>query len=153
MASIADEPVPVPGLVGGRSVAWVCRAAIVLAIVGMFGTWRNAGPVSLDGVGGPHDGWLVVIFALIALAGVGALARGSWLGIVTVFGSAAVMIFTAVDDIAKDASVLGGSPGWGVWLTMVASVVLAAVGVIAAVRRVRSQAAEARSAPQPMGGD
>jgi len=158
VAVIAEEPVPVSGLIGGRPVAWVCRAAIVLAIVGVFGTWRNAGAVSLSGVDGPHDGWLVVIFGLIALAGVGALARGSWLGIVTVFGSAAVMIFTAVDNIVKDDSVLGGSSGWGVWLTVVAAVVLAAVAVLAAVRRLRPNTADAKSVSdagsgaQPAGG-
>ena len=99
----------------------LCRAAIVLAIVGVFGTWRNTGPVSLDGVEGPHNGWLVIIFGLIALAGVGALARGSWLGIVLVLGAAAVMISTAVDDVVNDGVVIGGSSGWGVWLTVAAS--------------------------------
>ena len=77
MSAIADEPVSAPERVGDRRVAWICRAAIVLAIVGVFGTWRNAGPVSLDGFEGPHNGWLVIIFALIALAGVGSLSRGS----------------------------------------------------------------------------
>ncbi len=109
----------------GRPLGWICRAAIVLAITGVFGTWRNAGPVSLDGFGGPNNGWLVIIFALIALAGVGALSRGSWLGIVTVLGSAAVMIFTAVHDVVNDGDVIGGSSGWGVWLTVAASAVLA----------------------------
>ena len=121
--------------IGGRPVAWICRAAIVLAIVGVFGTWRNAGPVSLDGLEGPHNGWLVIIFALIALAGVGAIARGSWLGIVTVLGSAAVMLSTAVHDLVDDDAVVGGSSGWGVWLTIAASAVLAAVAVCAAVWR------------------
>ncbi len=69
--------------IGGHGVAWTCRAAIVFAIVGVFGVWRNTAPGSLDGVEGPHNGWLVVIFGLIALVGVGALARGSWFGIVT----------------------------------------------------------------------
>ena len=101
----------------------------------MFGTWRNAGAVSLDGLEGPHNGWLVIIFALIALAGVGALSRGSWLGIVTVLGAAAVMISTAVHDVVNDDDVIGGSSGWGVWLTVAASVVLAGCAILAAVRR------------------
>ena len=108
----------------------------MLAIVGVFGTWRDAGAVSLDGVEGPNNGWLVIIFGLIALAGVGALSRGSWLGIVTVLGSAAVMIATAGQDVASGDNVLGGSSGWGVWLTVAAAVVLAGAGVLVAVRRV-----------------
>ena len=128
-------------LLGGRPVAWICRAAIVLAIVGVLGVWRNAGAVSLDGVGGPNNGWLVIIFALIALAGVRALARGSWLGIVTVLGSAIVMLTTAIHDVTSGNDVLGGSAGWGVWLTVAASVVLAACAILAAVSRVRPKPA------------
>jgi hypothetical protein len=143
VSAIADEPVSEPGRVGDRRLAWICRAAVVLAIVGVFGTWRDAGPVSLDGVQGPHDGWLVIIFALIALAGVGALARGSWLGIVTVLGAAAVMISAAVHDVVDDNAVLHGSSGWGVWLAVAASVVLAGAAVLAAVRRVRPNTAAA----------
>jgi hypothetical protein len=143
VSAIADESVPKSARVGGRPVAWICRAAIVLAIVGVFGTWRNAGVVSLDGFEGPHNGWLVIIFALIALAGVGALSRGSWLGIVTVLGSAAVLISAAIHDIVNDNAAIGGSSGWGIWLTIAASVVLAGCALIVAVRRVRPSAAVA----------
>ena len=110
----------------------------LLAIAGVFGTWRVAGPVSLDGFEGSHNGWLVIIFGLIALAGVGALTRGSRLGIVTVLGAAAVMISTAVQDAVKDNAVVGGRSGWGLWLTLAASVVLASVAVRTAVRRIRA---------------
>jgi cardiolipin synthase len=118
-------------------VAWTCRVALLLAVVGVFGTWRDSGPVSLDGFQGPHNGWLVIIFALIALAGMRACARGSWLGIVTVAGSAGVMLFTAIDDLGNDGSVLGGSSGWGVWLTIAASAVLAGAAIFSAVERIR----------------
>jgi hypothetical protein len=112
-----------------------CTAAIVLAIVGVFGTWRSASPVSLDGVEGPQNGWLVIVFGLIALAGVRAVSRGSWLGIVLVLGCAAVMVYAAVSSLADDT--LGGSSGWGVWLTLVASAGLAALALAAAVERLR----------------
>jgi hypothetical protein len=125
------------------NVAWICRAAIVLAIAGVFGTWRVAGSVSLNGVGGPNNGWLVIIFALIALAGVGALARGSWFGIVTIGGAAAVMISSALTDLVQGDSVLGGRSGWVLWLTVAAAVVLAVAAVSAAVRRIRPQPAVA----------
>ena len=122
----------------------------MLAIIGVFGTWRNIGPVSLDGVEGPHNGWLVIFFGLIALAGIGALSGGSWLGIVTVLGAAAVMISTALEDVVHDNDVIGGSSGWGVWLTVAASAVLAGAALLAAVRRLRPRAADAE--PTPSGG-
>ena len=117
--------------------AWAERAAIVLAVVGVFGTWRSSGPVSLDGFQGPHTGWMVIVFGLIALAGVGGAARGSWLGIVLVFGCGAVMAYGVATSVADDGSVIGGSSGWGVWVTMIASAALAGLAVAAAVRRVR----------------
>jgi hypothetical protein len=124
-----------PPRTADRRTAWICHAAIVLAVVGVFGTWRSSSPVSLDGVQGPNDGWLVVIVALIGLAGVRALSRGSWLGIVTVLGSGAVIVWSALSDALNDT--LGGSSGWGVWTCVAAGAVLAASAVLVAVRRVR----------------
>jgi len=115
--------------------AWASRAAILLAIVGVFGTWRTSGAVSLDGFEGPHNGWLVIVFGLIALAGVGAAARGSWIGVVLVLGCAAAMIYGAATSLADDGSVLGGSSGWGVWLTVVASAGLAGTALVGALGR------------------
>ena len=115
--------------------AWASRAAILLAIVGVFGTWRTSGAVSLDGFEGPHNGWLVIVFGLIALAGVGAAARGSWIGVVLVLGCAAAMIYGAATSLADDGSVLGGSPGWGVWLTIVASGGLALTAIAGGAAR------------------
>ena len=127
---------PPPGRAGpDRRLAWICHAAILLAIIGVFGTWRSAAPVSLNGVEGPHDGWLVIIFGLIALAGVRSLSRQGWLGIVVVLGAACAMLYTAVGDLLDDGAVLGGRPGWGIWLSIGASVVLACGALLAARRR------------------
>jgi hypothetical protein len=115
--------------------AWSCRAAVALAIVGVFGTWRAAGAVSLDGFEGPHNGWLVLSFGLIALAGAGSLARGGWLGILTVLGCGSVMLYGAVLSLAEDGDVLGGRSGWGVWLAAAASGLLVSLAVAAAGRR------------------
>lgn len=135
-------------LTGEQRTRLVCRSAIGLAIIGVFGTWSSSGPVTLNGVQGPHDGWLVIIFGLVALAGVGSLARRGWLGIVTVLGAAAVMLYTALADLVGDHSVLGGSAGWGIWLTIVASLVLGIAALIAAERRIRgSTRAGARTSP------
>lgn len=115
--------------------ARLAGAAILLAIAGVFGTWRSAGAVSLDGFEGPQNGWLVVIFGLIALAGLRSLGRGGWLGIVLVLICAAAMLVAPAQSLADDT--LGGGSGWGVWLTIVASAALAAVALGAAAERVR----------------
>jgi len=123
--------------VSDRRIALGCYGAIVAAFVGVFGPWRNAGPVSLDGFEGPHNGWLVIIFGLIALAGVGSLSRGGWLGTVTVLGAACVMVYAAVANVVDDNAALGGRTGWGVWLTIAASVLLGGIAVLAAAARIR----------------
>jgi hypothetical protein len=112
-----------------------------LAVIGVFGTWRSAGPVSLDGVEGPHDGWLVIIFALISLAGVRSLSRHGWLGIVTVLGAACAMLYTAVRNLLDDRAVFGGNAGWGLWLSIGASVVLACGALWAAFGRLQGPVA------------
>jgi hypothetical protein len=133
------------------TLALICRASIVLTVVGVFGAWRNAGRVSLDGFEGPHDGWLVIIFALIALAGVRSLARYGWLGIVTVLGAACAMLFTAVGDLLDDRSVFGGSAGWGLWLCIAASVGIVACALWAAAGRLRGAVAAESGTPTPEG--
>ena len=137
----------------GRDVrlALICRASIVLAVVGVFGTWRSAAPVSLNGFEGPHDGWLVIIFALVALAGVRSLSRHGWLGIVTVLGAGGAMLYTAVGDLLDDRSVFGGSAGWGLWLCIGASAVIGGCALWAAVGRLRRPIAPEVRAPAPEG--
>jgi acyl-[acyl carrier protein]--UDP-N-acetylglucosamine O-acyltransferase len=51
------------------------------------------------------------------------------------------MIVAAVHDVVNDNAVIGGSSGWGIWLTVAASAVLAGCAAVAAVRRVRPTSA------------
>lgn len=104
--------------------ARLAGAAILLAIAGVFGTWRSSGPVSLDGVEGSQNGWLVVVFGLIALAGLRSLGRGGLLGIVLVLLCAAIMLVAPVESLTD------GNSGWGLWLSIVASAALAAVALV-----------------------
>jgi hypothetical protein len=119
-----------------RNPRTACHAAILLAIVGVFGTWSTSGPVSLNGVEGSHNGWIVIIFALIALTGVRSLARGGWLGIAAVLEAGAIMLYTSVSDLVAHDDIHWSS-GWGIWLTIVMSGVLVALAVFAAVERIR----------------
>jgi hypothetical protein len=115
-----------PRAVGRPWAQTVALIAIAVAVVGVFCTWTNEGPVSLNGTQGPHDGWLVVIVAVPALLCARSLARGTWVGVVGVLGSAAVMCWTALASWhdSRDASV-----GYGLVLVIGASIALAAAGV------------------------
>jgi hypothetical protein len=119
-----------------RNPRTACRAAILLAIVGVFGTWSTSGPVTLNGLEGSHNGWLVIIFALIALTGVRSLARRGWLGIACVLEAGAIMLYTSISDLVAHEDIHWSS-GWGIWLTIVMSAALVAIAVFAALERIR----------------
>lgn len=116
----------------------VCLVALAAVTVGVFLTWTSDGPVDLDGVQGPNDGWLVLILAAFALAWTGALGRGSWTGVVAVLGSALVMGWTAVGDWLDARDVSGASAGLGLVLVVLGSALLAAVTIRVAVDLIRS---------------
>lgn len=111
-------------------VTWI---AIGVAIAGVFTTWLTDDPVKLNGAQGPNNGWLVVIVAAIALLWGRSMARGSWVGVVGVAGSAVVIGWTAVENWRDGRDVLGASVGYGLLMVVAASVLL---GVAALARGV-----------------
>lgn len=115
--------------------------------MGVFCTWTNDGPVSLNGTQGPHDGWLVVIVAAPAFLWARSLARGTWVAVVGSLGSAAVIGWTALASWRDSRDVLGASVGYGLLLVVGASLVLAAAGVARGLEllHVRDRLAQDRS--------
>jgi hypothetical protein len=112
--------------------------AIAVGVVGVFCTWTNDGPVSLNGIQGPNDGWLVVIVAVPALFLARSLARGTWVGVIGVLGSAAVMGWTALTSWRGSHDVLGASVGYGLLLVLGASLALAVAGVARGLELLRA---------------
>ena len=110
-----------------RKVAYLALAA---AAVGVFLPWTKDGPVRLDGLDGPHNGWLVLIVAGIALCWMRSMGRGSLIASTAVFGSALVIGLTAVTDWLDGRRVLDAAAAYGVLIVMAASVVLAAAVAI-----------------------
>jgi hypothetical protein len=115
--------------------------AIAVAVVGVFCTWTNDGPVSLNGIQGPHDGWLVVIVAVPALFWARSLARGTWVGVIGILVSAAVMGWTALASGRDSRDILGASPSYGLLLVLGASIALAAMGIARGLELLRVRAA------------
>jgi hypothetical protein len=111
------------------------RIAIAAVGVGVFSTWTNDGPVTLNGVEGPNDGWLVLILAALALGWTGSMSRGSWVGIAGVLGASLVMCWTAMEDWLDRRDVFGASVGHGLVLVLAASATLAGLAVWTVVRR------------------
>jgi hypothetical protein len=117
--------------------ALVVLVAIPVAIVGVFSTWTTDGPVTLNGTEGPHDGWLIVIMAALALAWTRSMARGSWVGVAGVLGASIVMLWTAVEDWRESRAVFDTSASYGLLLVVAASVALAGAAVARAAELIR----------------
>lgn len=119
-------------------------AAALLVAVGSFGTWAKSGQFSASGMDG--DGVLTLVGACVAAAALfvvsvsGPTPRlgADWTAAV----AAAFAMFIAVYDsfeIPKTYELLGDltgerTAGWGIWLTLVGSVVLTAVTVYLVIR-------------------
>ena len=116
---------------------WVASVAVVVALLGVFVTWTSVGNASLDGTQGPNNGWLVVIVGVFALGFIRLMARGSWVGVLGVFGASMVMLWTTLDNWLDNRDVLDGTLGLGIVLVLVAAVALGASAVMRAVHVVR----------------
>ena len=107
----------------------IALVAIVTAVVGVFLTWTKDGPVHLNGLQGPNNGWLVLIVAMFALGWTWPMFRGSWIGVVGVLGSAVVIGWTAVENWLDNRDVFHASAGIGLILVFAAAVALAGAAV------------------------
>jgi hypothetical protein len=119
----------------------VASTAVAVALLGVFLTWTSTASASLDGTQGPNNGWLVVIVGIFALGMIRLMARGSWVGVVGVFGASIVMFLTAVENWLDTRHVLGGTASYGLVVVVAASAVLAATAVAAVARARRGQRA------------
>ena len=95
--------------------------------------------MNLDGTQGPNNGWLVLIVALLALAWIRPMARGSWTGVIGVLGASVVRAWTAIENWLDNRAVLDATASFGLILVVAASVALAAAAV-ASVRLSRLSA-------------
>jgi len=117
----------------------LARAAIAAAALGVFLTWTSDGPVDLDGTQGPNNGWLVLLVAGLAAVWSRAMARGSLVGVIGVFGSAVVIGVTAGENWRDGRNVLGSTAAFGLLLVVAASVALAGVAVARGLALARSR--------------
>jgi len=127
----------------------VTLTGLALVVVGVFGRWSEFRGVTLNGFEGPNNGWLVVLFGLVA-AGVAIPAhRGSARSTVAL-GIAGVMMFWTV-LVAQGPA--GASAGWGRWVAGVGSAaIVAAAGVAWSSRRIGSTRERGESTEAPDAG-
>ena len=113
------------------------RIAVAAVLVGVFVTWIVDGPVRLDGIQGPNNGWLAAIMALLALPWLRMLERGSWVGAAGVLGAGLVIGWTALENWLDARATIGASVGLGLLLVLAGSAVLTAAGLAQGVELAR----------------
>ena len=102
--------------------------------MGAFLTWTSDGPVRLNGIQGPNNGWLVLILAALAL---GWSRSRSWIGVVGVLGAALLIGWTALENWLDSRDVFDSSARLGLVLVTGASIALAGAAGVRAVELVR----------------
>lgn len=117
----------------------VASIALAAAAIGVFSTWTNDGPVSLNGTQGPNNGWLVLIVGGFALAWTRSFARGSWFAVTALLGAATVMAWTALENWLDNREVVGAQASYGLILVVAASVALAASAVMRGIELTHRQ--------------
>lgn len=125
-----------------RRLLLLALGGVVATLVGVFSTWASGDAHTLNGVQGPQNGWLAVIYALIGAAAVRAVSRRSWLGIIATLLVSAVVLVTVVDN----QGVPGFGNGWGFWMTLTGGALLAAAGLIALGWRLTTRERRKRAA-------
>jgi hypothetical protein len=107
-------------------------AAIVLLIIGSIGTWVKIGAATGDGLS--RDGVITLILAILAAVVVAyAAARKRPISRIALGICAVLALATTIYDVQDVSSAAGATVGWGLWLCLVGSAVLA-VGVAFARR-------------------
>ena len=119
---------------------WVASIAVAVAVLGVFLTWASVGSARLDGTQGPNNGWLVIIGGAFALGWIRAMVRGSWIGVVGVLLVSVVMFWTTLENWLDNRDVLGGTPGVGIVLVLLAALALGASAVVRGVHVARHDA-------------
>jgi cardiolipin synthase len=119
----------------------VARVGIVAVVVGVFCTWLDEGPLTLNGIEGPNNGWLCVLLAGPAFLWARQMQRGSWVGVVGVLGCALVIGWAAAENWVDGRRVLDAGASYGLLLVLLGSAGMAAAAVVRGVSLVREPAA------------
>lgn len=133
--------------VAGPALGWALLAVGVVGVIGSFGPWASVTvlghTLTIDGTDTGKDGTLTLVFMVVVLAMglvVGLRQGRVWTGIVAlVFALLAALVAvidtadvsTGVDGALRDAI----SVGWGLWVTLVASVLAVGLSIAAIARR------------------
>ncbi|MFW2336591.1 phospholipase D-like domain-containing protein [Ilumatobacter sp.] len=118
-----------------RVAARLLLGGCALAVVGVFTRWTSGDGVTLNGIQGPHNGWIVIVYLVVGVAVARAVGRGSRTAALTAVLVAVVVIVT----VLTTSSVPGFGTAWGYWLTFLGGVVVVvAAGTAFAARAEQS---------------
>lgn len=138
---------------------WWAVASLVVMVVGAVGPWAEVLSVTIDGIDGSRDGWVVIGAAAVAalLLLVFAVARRAWLAVFPLLAGA-VGGATAGYDISDIRSLASETIGgrlveteWGIYVALAGSISLI-VASLALMVEGRGRRPAAAAAPPPPAG-
>jgi hypothetical protein len=137
-----------------QGIQWWALGSGVLMVIGAFGPWVTAFAISVSGTDGSNDGWLVVAAAVIGGGLLYAMRQRKSAGVWALLGGVAGLAVTAYDrGNVQNAIDRGGAfaqavahVGWGLNLSLLASLSMAIAGLVALIQA-RSAADATPSAP------
>ena len=115
-----------------RRITWTTLAGAALAIFGVFSTWASGSGLTLNGVEGSHNGWVVVLASVLVACVARPLGRGSGPAIIAA-GLVAMRVLSTVIG-TKGPPDLDRSWGW--WVSLAGALVLLGAFGWAVVHRV-----------------
>lgn len=121
-------------------------ATVAAMVVGGIGTWASTtfAGITVSVGGSDRDG--VIIIACAAIVAIGILVAGRATSILAVVAALASTA-TAIYDVQDVQSAEGVSVGWGLWLSVIASI----VAVVVTIMKLRAQASRADDSPGASG--
>jgi hypothetical protein len=138
--------------VSSRTVIWWALASAAFMIIGGLGPWATAFTVSVSGTSG--DGWFLIVGGLAA--GAEAVRRMlaprrliGMIGMAVVGVVCAIVAIVDFGSFSDDLTDVVADPGWGLYLSLIASLSLCAATTVLLVqhrRASRMPAARATSA-------
>ena len=114
-----------------RTAGRLLLAGCALAAVGVFTRWTAGDGVTLNGIQGPHNGWIILIYLVVGVSVVRALGRGSR----SAAAAAVLVAIATIVTVLTTRSVPGFDTAWGYWLTLAGGgVIVVAAGAAFAGR-------------------
>jgi len=128
---LSDSPTVKHAMDSRRTLGALAASGILLALAGAVTIWSPGDGVTLTGIRGQHNGWLVIALALVASVFLRSLISLNWSAIAATALAAAFIAYLVVGSTMPP----GTSFGIGYWLSLSGGLLLLVASLAAVILR------------------